>query len=696
MAINQDNRVIHRFIRNISDYELGGEFYSQIIPLDTQAYAIYPDKDRNKLFYVIGDGEHTYTEIRDGLGNGESHKEYPVFTESNLHSIYNSIDEEAEARRQADEVLQSNIDQEASERKRFDDLLDETLCEEILIRTSADETLGQNISNETAAREAGDELLQRRISDEEARALQAETVLQSTKQDVLTAGNGISIENNVISSTQSQAVDDIRIDGNSVVSNKIANLGTMAGANTADYSTKDVADTLYADISLEQTVETHTSNNDIHVTTAEKEFWNSKQGELTAGANVQIEDGVISATDTTYTAGTGISIDDGVISNTQTSAEWGNITGTLSEQSDLQNALNEKQDILTAGTGISIDNGVISATGGGSSEWGNITGTLSNQDDLQKALDEKQDVLNTVAVQKVTLADVALTGDYSDLINKPTIPAVNNATLTITQGGETKGIFTANADSDVTIDLDAGGSGGSSSWGSITGNLSDQTDLNDALSGKQSTLTAGEGINITDDTISIDGEQAELVDLPVVNNAVLTIEQNNIQIGTFSANATDNVTINISVPTDVSNLNNDSGYQTYTDVENIVSGKQDELIAGTGIDITDNVISCTQASAEWGNISGTLSNQTDLQDALNEKQNVLNTVVAQKVTLANVALSGNYDDLTNKPTIPVLDNLQTTDNLVTSISASSTDTEYPSAKCVYDIVGDIETLLQSI
>ncbi len=35
-------------------------------------------------------------------------------------------------------------------------------------------------------------------------------------------------------------------------------------------------------------------------------------------------------------------------------------------------------------------------------------------------------------------------------------------------------------------------------------------------------------------------------------------------------------------------------------------------------------------------------------------------------------------------------------NKVTSISSSSTDNEYPSAKCVYDIVGDIETLLASI
>ena len=39
---------------------------------------------------------------------------------------------------------------------------------------------------------------------------------------------------------------------------------------------------------------------------------------------------------------------------------------------------------------------------------------------------------------------------------------------------------------------------------------------------------------------------------------------------------------------------------------------------------------------------------------------------------------------------------QTTSNLVTSISSSSTDTQYPSAKCVYDIVGNIETVLQGI
>ena len=40
-----------------------------------------------------------------------------------------------------------------------------------------------------------------------------------------------------------------------------------------------------------------------------------------------------------------------------------------------------------------------------------------------------------------------------------------------------------------------------------------------------------------------------------------------------------------------------------------------------------------------------------------------------------------------------LSGYQTTANLVTSLSSSSTDTQYPSAKCVYDIVGDVESAL---
>lgn len=52
------------------------------------------------------------------------------------------------------------------------------------------------------------------------------------------------------------------------------------------------------------------------------------------------------------------------------------------------------------------------------------------------------------------------------------------------------------------------------------------------------------------------------------------------------------------------------------------------------------------------------------------------------------------DALDNTNTL--LNAKENTSNKVTSLSSSSTDTQYPSAKCVYDLVGDIETLLYNI
>jgi hypothetical protein len=46
--------------------------------------------------------------------------------------------------------------------------------------------------------------------------------------------------------------------------------------------------------------------------------------------------------------------------------------------------------------------------------------------------------------------------------------------------------------------------------------------------------------------------------------------------------------------------------------------------------------------------------------------------------------------------IPDISGKENISNKVASISSSSTDTQYPSAKCVYDLVGDIETILTSI
>lgn len=53
----------------------------------------------------------------------------------------------------------------------------------------------------------------------------------------------------------------------------------------------------------------------------------------------------------------------------------------------------------------------------------------------------------------------------------------------------------------------------------------------------------------------------------------------------------------------------------------------------------------------------------------------------------NITISGGGGDVSGK---------EDKSNKVTSLSSSSTDTQYPSAKCVYDLIGDVESLLASI
>ena len=51
------------------------------------------------------------------------------------------------------------------------------------------------------------------------------------------------------------------------------------------------------------------------------------------------------------------------------------------------------------------------------------------------------------------LSTVATTGSYNDLLNKPTIPTVNNSTITIQKNGSTVNSFTLNQSSNKTINI---------------------------------------------------------------------------------------------------------------------------------------------------------------------------------------------------------------------------------------------------
>lgn len=222
--------------------------------------------------------------------------------------------------------------------------------------------------------------------------------------------------------------------------------------------------------------------------------------------------GLTDVTISNPTAGQNLTYDatNQVWKNTSTSATvaWGGITGIMSDQTDLKNALDAKYDAsnpngytsnvgtVTSVNNVSPVNGNVTisipseVTESTVSGWGftKNTGTVTSVNSVSPvngnvtlSIPAAQVNSDWNAVSGVTqilnkpnLATVATSGSYNDLSNKPTIPAVNNATLTLTQGGTTKGIFTANASSNVTIDLDSGGGSVDVDNKSITTNSSDE------------------------------------------------------------------------------------------------------------------------------------------------------------------------------------------------------------------------------
>lgn len=261
---------------------------------------------------------------------------------------------------------------------------------------------------------------------------------------------------------------------------------------------------------------------------------------------------------------------------------------------------------------------------GGPVAWGSITGTIASQSDLAAALAAKA---NTA-----TLAPVATSGAYADLTGTPMLGTAAAANLgdfaptvhahlaaSIADSTPTGRALLTAADATAarsTLGLGSAAQSAASSFATAT------------QGGKADTaLQPGAGLAAIDSAASTKlagiaaGAQVNTVTSVASKTGAVTIVAGDVSglgaLATKSAVAVGDVTAT-GTPSGTTYLRGDGSWSVPP--------------AGGG-----------GGSSAWGAISGTLSDQTDLQTALNAKANTS--------ALAAVATAGTYASLTGKPTL---------------------------------------------
>lgn len=547
----------------------------------------------------------------------------PLFIESELERLGIEIEEEKAVREDADEELSDEIESVASD-----------LAAETAARIQADNGLQGSINTHTTQITS----LSTQINTETTNRQNADIDLQN-QIDAISAASDVK---DIVGTYQElQNYDTSGLGNNDII--KVLRDETQDGATT--YYRWNAANQTFSLIGEEGPYYTKSETDSLLT---------GKQDVLEAGENISIIGDIISATDTTYTAGSGLDL---------TGTEFSVDTSTIQEK-------------LAAGNNISINGNTISAT--------DTTYTAGSGLDLTGT---EFSIDNTVAL-------------------KTDLPTVNNATLTVQKNGTDVATFTANSASDVTANITvptdtaqltntAGYQTASDVQNLISGKqntLTPGTNIqisNDVISATDTTYSAGNGLNLTGTTFSADTDilQTKLTpgsniqisngvissdgptysagtgldltgnvfsidntvalksDIPTISTATLTIQRNGTDVATFTTNDPNPVTANILVPTNNAQLTNGAGYQTASDVQSLITGKQDVLTPGNNIQINGNTISATDTKYSAGsglNLTGTVF--TADTDVLQSKLTAGNNITISSGTIS--ATDTTYSDFT--------------------------------------------------
>lgn len=222
------------------------------------------------------------------------------------------------------------------------------------------------------------------------------------------------------------------------------------------------------------------------------------------------------------------------------------------------------------------------------SVWGNIIGDINNQTDLKNALESKASASELESIAGALNDSIVAVDNKYDSITGALDDKID--TLTGALDDKIDSVNGALSDSITALDSIVGNKADTSYVDSITGALSDSISAIDSTIGGYGDIVTYNAADFADSTqgaladtalqpndniseLNNDVGYITSAALPTVNDGQLTIQVNGSDVATFTANQANDTIANISIPN----------------------------------------------AAEWGNITGTLSDQTDLQTALDAK-----------------------------------------------------------------------------
>lgn len=312
------NKIIHRFIRHRDDYmDPTKELYNQIIPYNVQAYS-YELKENGDpnipddyiVRYVLGTGRSTYQQIADGQGRDsdgnlipELSKEFVLNSNTQLIKIITDLIEK--------EVVISSYITYDNEGNPFPTKADLDVAEvwyeggESVLPKKNDYVIV--IADETHPTGTGDPQTAKYvclgISNEEKPVWGFQYIINNgnfTPEEQAAIDSGITAEKVALYDSYAARLDELVghvTDYNNPHRVTAEQIGLGNVDNTSDLDKPISTATQEALDSMSEVITEHTEDEDIHVTSEEKTSWTNKQDPMKMGKHIRISNNTIDVLD---------------------------------------------------------------------------------------------------------------------------------------------------------------------------------------------------------------------------------------------------------------------------------------------------------------------------------------------------------------------------------------------------------------